>query len=894
MRCQHCGKRLPILRKLTDSEFCSPEHRRAFQEEQERHALSRLLEASQMGRKPAPLPTAASLAEAKTPKSGKGQTPGREARKEKGPSTPPAVERFFPIRPEGTRPIAASTVPSLMEVTPELLLPDGLARRYSRRVLYRLREAPSARVPFGMAGKAATAATAPPRPLQTRPGGLLPRRVIAVRTNVKTGGPKALTVLARRSDLILAKPRRPDPLPARQLAIRTRPSGLKTDWVPPRRLESNRPADAAPLPPPTLRASTVEEIAWPAPAAIPAPVPVGLLPRALPGRVTAGPVFALPAARRQAALTLGRRTEEPRWLALSQERLPDADTALRLVAPPAARCVRGGERRVPGAWLRQLPSPKPVDVARQIAGPETEQVPFPAPAVTGPIRRHHDARSPAEVRGLVPLPERYRPESRRLADRGKTLFLTVMARTQRVELVPMLPGRRVRVDGDFIVPAPHECLTPLRDILAPAPSPPLTAPPVRVFRPALSIEMDNQPLVLAGGCPKPAKRLVRWIPTLSGGIPPTDLATSATDWRTQHLKPTPPRLVLRPEPARTRRQGLVSDTLRQLPLAFAKGPGLQRLWRVAPADLRWVAMALPVVIGLAWYSLAPNRRAAEEIPEPAGPVAANAAADTAAVPAKRTPIKSAAPSGSRAAQRRDSGRAAPAEPVRQEDPGFFASLREKISQRAAVEVSDDFRNGLSAWEGNPGWSDAWSYDQAGFVKPGSLALLTPTVHLRDYSFEFLGQIEHRALSWVYRARDTRNYYAGKLVVVQGGPLPKVNLVRYRVVNGREEGRKSIPVPEQVRQETMYRVRIDVSGNDFTTSVLGKVVDTFSDEVHPQGGIGFFAARGEESKIRWVELSHQYDTVGRLCAFLAPPRVPASSLGTGFSETRGSGEAPRKQ
>jgi hypothetical protein len=112
----------------------------------------------------------------------------------------------------------------------------------------------------------------------------------------------------------------------------------------------------------------------------------------------------------------------------------------------------------------------------------------------------------------------------------------------------------------------------------------------------------------------------------------------------------------------------------------------------------------------------------------------------------------------------------------------------------------------------------------------------------------------------------------------------VNLVRYRVVNGREEMRKSIPVPEQVRRETMYRVKIDVSGNDFTTSVLGKVVDTYSDSLHTQGGIGFFTARGEEAKIRWVELSHQYDTVGRLCAFLAPPRVPA----------QGENEAPTKR
>src|SRR5688500_195539 len=44
MRCIHCGKRLAVLRKLTDGEFCSSAHRKQFQLEQEQLALARLLE----------------------------------------------------------------------------------------------------------------------------------------------------------------------------------------------------------------------------------------------------------------------------------------------------------------------------------------------------------------------------------------------------------------------------------------------------------------------------------------------------------------------------------------------------------------------------------------------------------------------------------------------------------------------------------------------------------------------------------------------------------------------------------------------------------------------------------------------------------------------------------
>jgi hypothetical protein len=73
----------------------------------------------------------------------------------------------------------------------------------------------------------------------------------------------------------------------------------------------------------------------------------------------------------------------------------------------------------------------------------------------------------------------------------------------------------------------------------------------------------------------------------------------------------------------------------------------------------------------------------------------------------------------------------------------------------------------------------------------------------------------------------------------------------------------------LRSDTLYRVRVDVNGSDFTTSVLGQVVDTFTDATHPQGGIGFTGGRGETGRIRWVEVSHQYDTLGRLCAMLVP-------------------------
>ena len=44
MRCLLCGKRLALLRKLTDGEFCSSAHRKRYVEEEQKLALARLVD----------------------------------------------------------------------------------------------------------------------------------------------------------------------------------------------------------------------------------------------------------------------------------------------------------------------------------------------------------------------------------------------------------------------------------------------------------------------------------------------------------------------------------------------------------------------------------------------------------------------------------------------------------------------------------------------------------------------------------------------------------------------------------------------------------------------------------------------------------------------------------
>ena len=199
----------------------------------------------------------------------------------------------------------------------------------------------------------------------------------------------------------------------------------------------------------------------------------------------------------------------------------------------------------------------------------------------------------------------------------------------------------------------------------------------------------------------------------------------------------------------------------------------------------------------------------------------------------------------------------------------WVTLNKNIVSRAAVAYTDDFRSGLDGWESRSNLTTRWSYDATGFVQPGPLAVFRPTVDLTDYRFEFLGEIDKKGMGCAFRATDLDNYYAVRFIVVRPGPLPEVHVVRYAVIGGKEGPRVEKPLPFITRADMLYRIRVDVQGSDFAVRAQDQVVDFWSDDRISHGGVGLFCAHGEKARVRWLEVSHQYDTLGRLCAYLAP-------------------------
>ena len=201
-------------------------------------------------------------------------------------------------------------------------------------------------------------------------------------------------------------------------------------------------------------------------------------------------------------------------------------------------------------------------------------------------------------------------------------------------------------------------------------------------------------------------------------------------------------------------------------------------------------------------------------------------------------------------------------------PGVFERMESFVRERAAIELEDDFRTGLSGWDGDPGGVAEWAYEPAGSVTPGRLALLKESLPLSDYRLTILGQIEKKSLCWVFRASDVRNYYATKITITKPGPIPLGAIIRYAVVDGVPVDRVELPLPFSIRNDTLYRIETNVFQDRFITSVNGQVVDTFFDRRHRSGGVGLFGGPDEASRILWIRVTDRDDLFGRICAYFS--------------------------
>lgn len=155
--------------------------------------------------------------------------------------------------------------------------------------------------------------------------------------------------------------------------------------------------------------------------------------------------------------------------------------------------------------------------------------------------------------------------------------------------------------------------------------------------------------------------------------------------------------------------------------------------------------------------------------------------------------------------------------------------------------------------GGQGWVTEWASDTVGSRRARQLQLYRPSMTLSDYRLEFTGAIEQKAMGWIFRAADTKNYYAMK---IERTPASGYQITRFAVVDGRESSNSSKPLPV-TGPGGSFMVKLDVSGPRFTVYVQGQPVDFWTDNRLKSGGVGFINERDE----RAVNSSVKFSTVG---------------------------------
>jgi hypothetical protein len=153
--------------------------------------------------------------------------------------------------------------------------------------------------------------------------------------------------------------------------------------------------------------------------------------------------------------------------------------------------------------------------------------------------------------------------------------------------------------------------------------------------------------------------------------------------------------------------------------------------------------------------------------------------------------------------------------------------------------------------GEQGWSTEWASDVSGSRRARQLTLYRPSVGMADYQFKFVGQIESKALGWVFHEVDTKNYYAMKIENLGPG---KMAITHFAVVDGRESGYSQRPLGADSRPGAAYRVTLEVNGPRFTAYLSGEPVDFWTDNRLKAGAVGFLNERDERGATSAVEFS----------------------------------------
>jgi hypothetical protein len=107
------------------------------------------------------------------------------------------------------------------------------------------------------------------------------------------------------------------------------------------------------------------------------------------------------------------------------------------------------------------------------------------------------------------------------------------------------------------------------------------------------------------------------------------------------------------------------------------------------------------------------------------------------------------------------------------------------------------------------------------------------------------------VTWVFRAINLSEYHLATIASTADGGY---EFGRGTVVGGVSELAATTPISMVLIRKNAITIRLHAMGNDFSVSLDGQVIDTWTDSRLPVGGIGFMGAPDDRARIYWVRLS----------------------------------------
>jgi hypothetical protein len=149
-----------------------------------------------------------------------------------------------------------------------------------------------------------------------------------------------------------------------------------------------------------------------------------------------------------------------------------------------------------------------------------------------------------------------------------------------------------------------------------------------------------------------------------------------------------------------------------------------------------------------------------------------------------------------------------------------------------------------------------------------LTVYQPSSAESDYRIEFNWVPDAAGVGWVFRTRDSNNYYAARLSLQQRGADGVLVAEHFSVIEGAESphSRKVIPLENPAG---LLKIQMDATGPAFKLLVDDKPADNWTDARLDTGALGFYNDGDHLPKLLALSFTFIKDSISRTALVSLP-------------------------